>query len=342
MGRAQRLILENFKSYGDRLEVGPFLSFNCILGPNGSGKSNLVDALAFVLGIQARELRGANLQDLVHRKESDEAPPAGLAGGGHTLSSSSSAAASEGAVSEDVINALGLANPPKSVGSGRNAKISLEFAIDSEDAEQLATMDEPVDAGGETRSPRREDDAGALPPQQDAKNSKPPLFAGAVGKQRAATKPKSAGDLIVFGREICGKTGASQYLLDGKPCTQDVYFKSLSALRILTRARNFIIFQGDVEQLTAKQGLQLTAYLERVCESDRYREEYDLLEGKKKKSDDLVRYLFSKKRGAANEKKQLEEQKKEAEQFRVLQEEKYLISQEFFVFRLSTIEVGFG
>ena len=39
--------------------------FTCIIGPNGSGKSNLMDAISFVLGVQARQLRGERARDLV-------------------------------------------------------------------------------------------------------------------------------------------------------------------------------------------------------------------------------------------------------------------------------------
>ena len=60
--RLHRLELENFKSYGGRCVIGPFTSFSAVIGPNGSGKSNLMDAISFVLGIRARDLRGAQLK----------------------------------------------------------------------------------------------------------------------------------------------------------------------------------------------------------------------------------------------------------------------------------------
>ena len=48
----REIVLENFKSYGNRKLIGPFhKSFSSIVGPNGSGKSNTIDALLFVFGI---------------------------------------------------------------------------------------------------------------------------------------------------------------------------------------------------------------------------------------------------------------------------------------------------
>jgi hypothetical protein len=94
MGRLARLELENFKSYRGKQVIGPFKTFTAIIGPNGAGlshvpnvylahllcaherhcwalratvgKSNLMDAISFVLGVQTRDLRGAQLRDLIH------------------------------------------------------------------------------------------------------------------------------------------------------------------------------------------------------------------------------------------------------------------------------------
>ena len=71
MGRIDRLIVSNFKSYEGKQVIGPFKTFTCIIGPNGSGKSNLMDAISFVLGVQAGALRGTRLAELVHSKESE-------------------------------------------------------------------------------------------------------------------------------------------------------------------------------------------------------------------------------------------------------------------------------
>lgn len=47
------IVLEGFKSYGNRVEINGFdPQFNAITGNNGSGKSNILDSICFVLGIQ--------------------------------------------------------------------------------------------------------------------------------------------------------------------------------------------------------------------------------------------------------------------------------------------------
>lgn len=62
-----KLVLNNFKSYGGRQEIGPFhKSFSAIVGPNGSGKSNTIDALLFVFGFRATKMRQGKLSELIH------------------------------------------------------------------------------------------------------------------------------------------------------------------------------------------------------------------------------------------------------------------------------------
>lgn len=46
------IVLDGFKSYGQRTEITGFdPMFNAITGLNGSGKSNILDSICFVLGI---------------------------------------------------------------------------------------------------------------------------------------------------------------------------------------------------------------------------------------------------------------------------------------------------
>ena len=64
--KLQKLILENFKSFQGRNEIGYFRDFSVILGPNGSGKSNIIDALSFVFGLNAQQMRTRNLKELIY------------------------------------------------------------------------------------------------------------------------------------------------------------------------------------------------------------------------------------------------------------------------------------
>ena len=63
-----KMVLENFKSYAGSQEIGPFHKrFSSIVGPNGSGKSNVIDALLFVFGKRAKQLRLNKVSELIHK-----------------------------------------------------------------------------------------------------------------------------------------------------------------------------------------------------------------------------------------------------------------------------------
>uniref|UniRef100_A0A8C2JA15 Structural maintenance of chromosomes 1B n=1 Tax=Cyprinus carpio TaxID=7962 RepID=A0A8C2JA15_CYPCA len=66
MGFLKQLDVENFKSWRGKQTIGPFKRFNCIIGTNGSGKSNVMDALGFVMGERAVNLRVKHTRDLIH------------------------------------------------------------------------------------------------------------------------------------------------------------------------------------------------------------------------------------------------------------------------------------
>ena len=69
MGRISCIEVENFKSYAGQ-QVIPFHDrFNAVIGPNGAGKSNLMEAICFVLGIQAKSIRSGALKDLIFKAE---------------------------------------------------------------------------------------------------------------------------------------------------------------------------------------------------------------------------------------------------------------------------------
>eukprot|EP00127_Corallochytrium_limacisporum_P000324 Clim_evm19s11 gene=Clim_evmTU19s11 len=63
----KQVIINNFKSYKDVLEVEPFSEkFNVVVGRNGSGKSNFFSAIRFVLSDAYNNLRSEERQALLH------------------------------------------------------------------------------------------------------------------------------------------------------------------------------------------------------------------------------------------------------------------------------------
>ncbi|KAL4010601.1 hypothetical protein IC575_030103 [Cucumis melo] len=63
----KEMVLSNFKSYAGEQRVGPFhKSFSAVVGPNGSGKSNVIDAMLFVFGKRAKQMRLNKVSELIH------------------------------------------------------------------------------------------------------------------------------------------------------------------------------------------------------------------------------------------------------------------------------------
>jgi hypothetical protein len=49
-------------------------SLSAIVGPNGSGKSNVIDALLFVFGKKAKQLRLSRVSELIHNADPNSRP----------------------------------------------------------------------------------------------------------------------------------------------------------------------------------------------------------------------------------------------------------------------------
>ena len=106
------------------------------------------------------------------------------------------------------------------------------------------------------------------------------------------------GDEIHFTRRITA-AGGSDYLLNDKVVTFAQYSKTLQKENILVKARNFLVFQGDVESVAAQSPKDLTKLVEQISGSLELKEQYDALKTDMEKANEDLTEKFNKKKSKA-------------------------------------------
>lgn len=94
---------------------------------------------------------------------------------------------------------------------------------------------------------------------------------------------------------------------------------------ILVKAKNFLVFQGDVEAVASQSPRELSRLIEQISGSLELAGEYDKAKASQDRATENATFNFNKRRGIAGEIKQYKEQKGEAERFEQLVENRVRI-----------------
>ncbi|CAN0372378.1 unnamed protein product, partial [Ectocarpus sp. 13 AM-2016] len=86
--------------------------------------------------------------------------------------------------------------------------------------------------------------------------------------------------------------------------TWESYEKRLRSIGVLVKARNFLVFQGDVESIASKSPKELTQLFEQISGSDESKAEYEELKAAKEKAEEDTIFSFKRKKGCQAERKQ--------------------------------------
>ncbi|RKF56586.1 Structural maintenance of chromosomes protein 1 [Golovinomyces cichoracearum] len=132
-----------------------------------------------------------------------------------------------------------------------------------------------------------------------------------------------AGDKQKWKRTITNQ-GVSEYRINDRVVTAVQYNEALESENILIKARNFLVFQGDVEAIASQSPKDLTKLIEQISGSLEYKAEYERLEEEAKRTAENQLYNLSRRRGINSEIKQYQEQKREAEAFQAKANERDL------------------
>ncbi|KAF7594488.1 Structural maintenance of chromosomes protein 1 [Aspergillus hancockii] len=123
-----------------------------------------------------------------------------------------------------------------------------------------------------------------------------------------------AGEEQQWRRSITSQ-GVSEYRINNRTVTAMQYNEALEAENILIKARNFLVFQGDVEAIAAQSPKDLTRLIEQISGSLEYKAEYERLKAEAEEAADQQTVQLNRRRAINSEIKQYQEQKREAENY---------------------------
>lgn len=129
------------------------------------------------------------------------------------------------------------------------------------------------------------------------------------------------GEMVHLKRTITS-SGTSEYQINNQTITSLQYSAILKKENILIKARNFLVFQGDVEQIASQSPKDLAKLIETISGSGEYLQDYDRLKEELDKTHEMTSAVFSRRRTLNSESKQYKEQMVEQEIFERKLEEK--------------------
>eukprot|EP00002_Diphylleia_rotans_P023070 TRINITY_DN4533_c0_g1_i4.p1 TRINITY_DN4533_c0_g1~~TRINITY_DN4533_c0_g1_i4.p1 ORF type:complete len:1175 (+),score=260.58 TRINITY_DN4533_c0_g1_i4:389-3913(+) len=148
------------------------------------------------------------------------------------------------------------------------------------------------------------------------------------------------GEEIHFTRSI-SPSGVGECKINGRGVSAAEYEEELKQMNILVKARNFLVFQGDVESIAAKSPIELTKMVELISGSIELKEEYDRLLLEKDKAEQETIFHYQKRKGLAAEKKQYKEQTEEAKKYQLLCDQRDLVRLEQILWQFYIIDHSF-
>ena len=110
--------------------------------------------------------------------------------------------------------------------------------------------------------------------------------------------------------------------MNGRATTYTAYNAALISHNILVKAKNFLVFQGDVEAVASQSPRELSRLIEQISGSLELAGEYEKAKEAQERATENATFNFTKRRGIAGEIKQYKEQKTEADRFEALCQER--------------------
>merc|ERR1719210_211499 len=121
-----------------------------------------------------------------------------------------------------------------------------------------------------------------------------------------------------FTRSIIGSY--AEHRINGEVVSSQAYLKDLEQLGINVNAKNFLVFQGSVENISMKNPKERTALFEEISGSGALKKEYDRLKEEMMQAEENTQFTYQKKKNISLERKEAKMEKEEAEKYKKLQD----------------------
>ena len=120
--------------------------------------------------------------------------------------------------------------------------------------------------------------------------------------------------------------------------TYKQYEERLASIGVLVKARNFLVFQGDVESLARKTPAEFVELIEQISQSAELKQPYDDALKAKEEAEAASLFCYNKQKGMKGERRILKEQKEEAERFDQLLDKKQRLTVDYFLWQIFHME----
>ncbi|XP_016952751.1 structural maintenance of chromosomes protein 1A [Drosophila biarmipes] len=133
-------------------------------------------------------------------------------------------------------------------------------------------------------------------------------------------------------------SGSSEYRINGESVSSSTYLNKLEKIGINAKAKNFLVFQGAVENIAMKTPKERTALFEEISGSGLLKDDYNRLKQEMIVAEEETQFTYQKKKGIAAERKEAKHEKMEADRYTRLQNEYNEKQVEYQLFRLFHVE----
>jgi structural maintenance of chromosome 1 len=146
-------------------------------------------------------------------------------------------------------------------------------------------------------------------------------------------KAEDSDEETLFSRSISTK-GVGDYSVNGHIVPFSKYEEALANIGVLLKGRNFLVFQGDVDSTARKTPKELVQWFEDISSSSELKERYEDAFEKMQDAEANARTASQKQKGFMKKRRELKNQKDEAEKFKGLVDSKVELLTEFFLWQL--------